>query len=72
MYSNARSRATVNETYRDNFLIQVRLFQGSELSPLLLIIVLEALFVDLRSRCPEELLYANDFTLASETLEVLK
>ena len=41
-------------------------------SMLLLIIRLEALFREIRPACPEELLYADDLVLVSETLEDLK
>ena len=34
--------------------------------------MLKPLFREIRSGCPEELLYADDLTLASETLEGLK
>ena len=56
----------------DKSLVQVGLHQGSVLSPLIFIIVLEALFRELRSRCPRELIYADDLALESETLESLK
>ena len=42
------------------------------LSPLLFIIVLEALSRNIRSGCPEKLLHAVDLELVSETLEGLK
>ena len=65
MYKNARSRVAVNVTFND-FLIQVRLPQDSALSTLVFVILLEALS---RSK---ELLYADDLTLVSETLEGLE
>ena len=43
MYRNARSRVRTDGVFRDDFLVQVGLHQGSVLSPLLFIIVLEAL-----------------------------
>ena len=42
------------------------------LSPLLFIVVLEVLSTEIRSGCPEKLLYADDFALVSETHEGLK
>ena len=39
---------------------------------LFFIIVLEALSREIRSGCPEELLYADDLAFVSETLEGLK
>lgn len=58
MYNNARSCVKVNETFSDNFTVYVGLYQGSVLSPLVFISVLEALSKEIRSRCTEELLYA--------------
>ena len=37
--------------------------------PVLYVIVLEALCREVRSGCPEELLYADDLALVSESLE---
>ena len=42
------------------------------LSPLLFIIGLEAIPREVRSECLEELLYADDLALVSETLDGLK
>ena len=44
MYRNARNRVRVNRIFSDNLQIQVGFYQDSILSPLLFIIVLEALF----------------------------
>ena len=41
MYSNARSRVCVGEGYSQEFEVKVGVHQGSVLSPLLFIIVLE-------------------------------
>ena len=43
MYANARSRVHVGEGYSEEFEVKVGVHQGSVLSPLLFIIVLEAL-----------------------------
>ena len=53
-------------------MISWSLHRGSVLSPLLLIIVVEPLPRELRLRFPEELLYADDLALVSESPEVLK
>ena len=60
MYRNTRSHVTVNGTFSHDFLVQVGLHQGSVLSPLLFIIVLEALSREIRSECPEELSYTDE------------
>ena len=72
MYTNSRSRVRINDGFSEEFCIKVGVHQGSVLSPLLFIIVLEALSREMRSGCPEELLYADDLALVSETIEGLK
>ena len=42
MYANVRSRVRVSEGYSEKFEVKVDVHQGSVLSPLLFIIVLEA------------------------------
>ena len=65
MYANERSRVCVSEGYSEEFEVKVGVHQGSVLSLLLFIIVLEAL-----SRVPLwEDLYANDFVIIVESLE---
>ena len=54
MYSNARSRVRVGEGYSEEFEVKVGVHQGSVLSPLLFIIVLEALSREFRCRVPWE------------------
>ena len=71
MYQNTRSRVRVNGSFSDDFFVKVGLHQGSVLSPLLFIIVLEALSRDIRTGCPEELLYADDLALVSDSVEGL-
>ena len=63
MYQNARSQVSVNNLFSDVFDVQVGVHQGSILSPLLFIIVLEALSREFRTSCPWELLYADDLVL---------
>ena len=45
--------------------------QGSVLSPLLFIIVLEALSREFRTGCPLELMYADDLIISAESKVVL-
>ena len=72
MYRNARSRVRVNETFSDDFLVQVGLHKGSVLSPSLFIIGLKVLSIEIGSGCPEELFYADDLALVSGKLDALK
>ena len=69
MYANARSRVRVGEGYSEEFEVKVVVHQGSVLSPLLFIIVLEALSREFRSEVPWEDLYADDLVIIAESLE---
>ena len=69
MYSNARSRVQVNGQYSEEFGVKVGVHQGSVLSPLLFILVLEALSREFRTGTPWELLYADDLIIIAESLE---
>ncbi|XP_048743129.2 uncharacterized protein LOC125656570 [Ostrea edulis] len=71
MYSDARSRVCVGDGYSDAFRVGVGVHQGSVLSPLLFIIVVEALSIELHTSCPWELLYADDLAIVDTSLEVL-
>ena len=69
MYANARSHVHVGEGYSEEFEVKVGVHQGSVLSPLLFIIVLEALSREFRSGVPWEDLYADDLVIIAESLE---
>ena len=69
MYSNARSRVRVGEGYSEEFEVKVGVHQGSVRSPLLFIIVLEALSREFRCGVPWEDLHADDLVIIAESLE---
>ena len=69
MYSNARSRVRVGEGYSDEFEVKVGVHPGSVLSPLLFIIMLEALSCEFRCEEPWEDLYADNLVIIAESLE---
>ena len=71
MYVGARSRTCVNISFSEEFEVKVGVHQGSVLSPLVSIIILEALSCKLRVGCPWEMLYADDLVNLTETLEDL-
>ena len=71
MYQNARSQVRVNNLFSDVFDVQVGVHQGSVLSPLLFIIVLEALSREFCTSCPWEFLYADDLVLLADTMDEL-
>ena len=75
MYRNASSKVRVGASYSDSFSVsfsvKVAVRQGSDLSPILFIIVLEALSREFRTGCPWELLYVDDLVIFSYTIEDL-
>ena len=71
MYSNARSRVRVNGQCSEEFEVRVGVHQGSVLSPLLFILVLEALSREFRTGVPWELLYADDLIIMADSEEKL-
>merc|ERR1712239_20413 len=69
MYNNARSKVRIGSECSEEFGVGVH--QGSVLSPLLFIIVLEALSKDHRIGVPWELLFADDLVIVDTSLERL-
>ena len=72
MYDGPISKIRVNDSYSDDISVKVGVHQGSVLSPLLFIIVLEALSKEFRTGCPWELFYADDLVVSAETPEALR
>ena len=71
MHVGARSITCVSSLFSEEFEVKLRVHQGSVLSCLLLIIVLEALSHKFRAGCPWEILYANDLVILAEIFEGL-
>ena len=71
MYNNVKSQVRVNGSYSESFGVRVGVHQGSVLSPLLFIIVLEALSQEFRTGCPWELLYADDLVIVATSEQEL-
>ena len=69
MYANERSYVRVSEGYREVFEVKVSVYQGSVISMLLFIIVLEALSRKFRSGFPWEDLNADDLVIIAKSLE---
>ena len=72
MYTNTKSKVRVNDSYTGEFDVKVGVHQGSVLSPLLFVIVLEALSREFRTGTPWELLYADDLVIIAESEEELR
>ena len=69
MYANAGSWVCVGEGFSKQFEVKVGGHQGSVLSPLLFIIVLEALSREFRAGVPWEDLYADDLAIIADSQE---
>ena len=69
MYANAQSQVRVGEGFSKEFEVKVGVHQGSVLSLLLFIIVLEALSREFRAGVPWEDLYADDLVIIADSLE---
>ena len=70
-YEDASTKVRMNGRESRAFNVKVGVHQGSVLSPLLFIIVLEALSREFREGLPRELLYADDLVLIAESKELL-
>ena len=71
MYEDVRSRVRVGSGCSAEFGVKVGVHQGSVLSLLLFIIVLEALSREFRTGCPCMLLYADDLMISAESMKEL-
>ena len=69
MYTYVKSRVLVNSQYSKEFGVGVGVHQESVLSPLLFILVLEALSRQFGTGVPWELLYADDLAVMADSLE---
>ena len=71
MYEDALTKVRMNGRESRAFNVRVGVHQGSVLSPLLSINVLEALSREFRESLPMKLLYADDLVLIAGTMELL-
>jgi len=72
MYDRAVTAIKVNGGLSKEFPVKVRVHQGSVLSPLLFIIVMEEMTQEFKVGLPWKLLYANDLVLLAESENVLQ
>ena len=71
LYEGARTVVRTEDGESEGFEVKVGLHQGSVLSPLLFLIVMEAVTKNIRGGLPWELLYADDLVIIAESLEEL-
>ena len=71
MYQNARSLVRINNSYSDVLKVQVGVYQGSVLSPLLFIVILEGFSREFQTGCLWEFLYADDLVIIADTMDEL-
>jgi len=71
MYTGAKTVVRTVYGNSKGFEVKVGTHQGSALSPLLFVIVMEAISRELRVALPWELLYADDLAVITETEEEL-
>ena len=72
LYDGAKTKVKVGYAYSEEFEIKVDVHQGSVLSPLLFAIVVNVLTENARRSVANELLYADDLVLVSETMDDLQ
>ena len=72
MYERAKTTVRMSDGNSDSFKVKVGLHQGSVLSPLLVVIVMDVVSRELREGLPWELLYADDLVLMADSEEALK
>ena len=72
MYAGSKSAVNINGFVGEAFDVNVGVHQGSALSPLLFIIVMEALSSDIPGGLPWQILYADDLVLMADNLEDLE
>ena len=71
MYTGAKTVVRTVYGNSKSFEVKVGMHQGSALSPLLFVIVMEAISREFRVAVPWELLYADDLAVIAETEEEL-
>jgi len=72
MYEGAQTVVRTTEGDSKAFNVKVGLHQGSVLSPLLFVVVMEMISRELSAGLPLELLYADDLILMAESEESLR
>ena len=72
MYERARTVVRTKQGYSTEFEVKVGIHQGSVLSPLLFVAVMEVVTRGVKEGLPWELLYADDLVLVAQSKEELR
>ena len=72
MYERARIVVRTKQGYSTEFEVKVGVHQGSVLSPLLFVAVMEVVTLGVKEELPWELLYADDLVLVAQSKEELR
>ena len=72
LYEGSRTKVRVGSGFLEEFGVRVGVHQGSVLSPLIFAIVVDAVSKHAREALLNEILYADDLVLMSESLEDLR
>ena len=72
LYKGARTRVSVDSELSESFVVKVGVHQGSVLSPLLFIAVMDVLSEGVREGLLFEILYADDLVIMAESMKELE
>ena len=72
LYEGAKTRVRVRQELSEEFEVKVGVHQGSVLSPLVFVIVVDVVSESVRSGSMSDMLYVDDLVLMSETMEGLR
>ena len=69
MYQDSKAQVRCSNGLSEQFEVKVGVHQGSALSPLLFIIIMDCLTEDIRQTAPWEMMFADDVVLCTKTRE---
>ena len=72
MYEKASTTVRTKQVSSEEFDVKVGVYQGSVLSPLLFVAVMEVVTQKVREGSPWKLLYADDVVLVAQIIEELR
>ena len=72
LYEGAKTKVRVGLELSEDFQVKIGVHQGSVLSPLLFVIVVDVITESVRNGLMSEMLFADDLVLTSKTMEGLR